>query len=445
MNEQIEGQGTSASGFLVDGFEGVSDGFTQLSCVYSSSDHVLTRAQRYGRWYLLKSLAPDVADKTVYQEMLTKEFDIAIRVQHPGIVQTVNIEEVPSLGRCIVMEWIDGMNMKRWLEKSPSRAERLKAFNQLLDALTYLHELGIVHRDLKPGNIMITAIGHNVKIIDFSLADTATHALLKQPAGTAGYISPEQANHSAPDVRNDIYSLGVIMRQMDLGRRFLRVADKCQMPAEMRYQSIAELKSALKPHLMPLLWFVIGLMVVIAISILVIKQVKSTPCTPHETQRNVENSTPRQVSVTTETVKHLDSVQVDPKIVHDNEVSQPASHKQRPVPLETIKPKAELPIIQVPPEQNVLLGDALSTGADELNFAFHKFIAQHRPDTLRDIKYLRLDYSDMKSYGHTVIDKYVNGIQDKFSDKELAYIRKVLIGRCDSYVDWIDELVRSRN
>lgn len=245
MSEQIEDQGSSASGFLVDGFEGVSDGFTQLTCVYSSGEHVLTRAQRHGRWYMLKSLVPDVADRTVCQEMLTKEFDIAMRVQHPGIVQTVNIEDVPTLGRCIVMEWIDGMNLRQWLEKTPSRAERHRALSQLLDAVAYLHDLGIVHRDLKPSNILITAVGHNVKIIDFSLADTATHAVLKQPAGSSGYISPEQANRSTPDVRNDIYSLGMIMRQMDLGRRYQRVAEKCQLPAEKRYQSIQELKAAL--------------------------------------------------------------------------------------------------------------------------------------------------------------------------------------------------------
>lgn len=445
MSEQIEDQGTSASGFLVDGFEGVSDGFTHLECVYSTSEYVLTRAQRHGRWYMLKSLAPDVADKTVCQEMLTKEFDIAMRVQHPGIVQTVNIEEVPTLGRCIVMEWIDGMNLRQWLEKSPSRAERRRALSQLLDAVAYLHDLGIVHRDLKPGNIMVTAVGHNVKIIDFGLADTAAHAVLKQPAGTEGYISPEQASAASPDVRNDIYSLGAIMRQMDLGRRYQRVSDKCLLPADKRFQSIAELKSAIKPRLMPLLWFVMGLIVTIAISLLVTKLVKSRPSTPLETPRNVENSTSRPISDSTEAPKRLDSVQADSKVLRDKAVPQPTTNRQRPVPVESVKPKAELPIIQVPPAQDHNLGDALSTGADELNFSLHKYIAQHRPDTLRDVKYLRLDYNDMKSYGHTVIDKYINGIQDQFSDKELDYIRKVLVGRCDGYVDWIDELVRSRN
>ena len=149
--------------------------------------------------------------------MLNKEFDIAMRLQHPGIVQTVNIEDVPILGRSIVMEWIDGMTLSQWLERNPARRERLKVLDQLLGAVAYLHDLGIVHRDLKPSNILVTAVGHHVKLIDFSLADTGTHAILKHPGGTAGYISPEQSTTAVPDVRNDIYSLGVVIQNMDLG------------------------------------------------------------------------------------------------------------------------------------------------------------------------------------------------------------------------------------
>lgn len=70
---------------------------------------------------------------------------------------------------------------------------------------------------MKPQNIMVTHNGHYLKIIDFGLADTDSHAILKQPASTLKYMAPEQAQHAVPDVRNDIYSLGVILQEMELG------------------------------------------------------------------------------------------------------------------------------------------------------------------------------------------------------------------------------------
>lgn len=68
---------------------------------------------------------------------------------------------------------------------------------------------------LKPSNVMITHNGGYVKLIDFGLADTDSHTILKQPAGTLSYMAPEQAQMAQADVRNDIYSLGVIMQEMN--------------------------------------------------------------------------------------------------------------------------------------------------------------------------------------------------------------------------------------
>lgn len=442
MNDEIEGNGSSASGFIVDGYEGVSGEFTHLTCVHSSREHVLTRAQRHGRWYLLKSLAPEVAEKAVFQEMLAKEFDIAMRVQHPGIVQTVNLEEVPSLGRCIVMEWIDGLSLKQWLEKSSSRAERRRAFNQLLDAVSYLHDLGIVHRDLKPANILITSNGDNVKLIDFSLADTDVYAVLKQPAGTEGYISPEQANVAKPDVRNDIYSLGVIMQQMDLGRTCNYIGEKCLLPTDKRYQSIAELKAALKSSKALALWILIALIVVILtilLSVMFALWHHSTPVSITE-EVTVNDTVSNPVGVEPETVFRVDS------ILDKTKDAEPNVAVSESIPVRSIEDsmKSTPPATEPKPDQGGHVGNAVSDGSDELNFALYKYVAQHRQDTLTDVKYLELDYADMKRFGHSEIEKYINKIQGQFSDKELEYIRGVLVRQCDGYVDWIDELVRSR-
>ena len=80
-----------------------------------------------------------------------------------------------------------------------------KIAEELMDAVGYLHSKGIVHRDLKPENILITRNGEHLKLIDFGLADSDSYAILKQPAGTSGYMSPEQKVTAVADVRNDIY------------------------------------------------------------------------------------------------------------------------------------------------------------------------------------------------------------------------------------------------
>lgn len=441
MSERLDDKGSSASGFVVDGYEGVTDGFTQLTCVSTSPTHVITRAKRHGRWYALKSLAPDVADQTVYQEMLRKEFEITMRLQHSGIVQAVNIEDVQSLGRCIVMEWVDGTDLRHWLAKSPSQAERRKAVDQLLDAVAYLHDMGIVHRDLKPTNVMITTVGHNVKVIDFSLADTGSHAEFKQPAGTTGYMSPEQAQTAVPDVRNDIYSVGVILEQMDLGRRYARISSKCQLPASERYQSIDGLKSALRHPRPLLLWALAVVMAVVAIIILSVLVSRNHFSAPVETPIRTQDTITPPVNVQSETATALDS---SPNLVNpdgNDLILHKIARKKSIIPVDSIK---SLPV-QEQPRVGGHYGDALSTGGDELAFALQKYIAQHRQDTLTDVKYLILDYGDMKKYGHDVIDKYLNSIHDQFNDRDLDDMRRVLVSRCDGYVDWIVELVKSRN
>lgn len=440
MNELKETESKdsiSSSGYLVDGFEGVNDGFTQMTTVATRNSHVLTRAKRHGRWYLLKSLAPDVANKTVYQEMLNKEFDIAIRLQHHGIVQTVNIEDVPLLGRSIVMEWVDGMTLTQWLEKNPTRRERLKVLDQLLSAVAYLHDLGIVHRDLKPSNILVTAMGHHVKLIDFSLADTEAHAILKQPGGTAGYISPEQSTKAVPDLRNDIYSLGVIIQNLGLKGLYSRIADRCLLPADRRYQSIDDLRDALKSRNAHSLWMGMGLILVLVIIlmsvILALRQQRSTAIT----EKSLDDST----SVEPATVIGSDSAIEETDLQSLDVVVMPVIQSARV--MDSINSKFQ-PSVENMLKRDDHLKDAISNGANDLTFVLYRYVTKNKQDTLSDVKYLRLDYEDMRSVGQAEIDRYINEIHNQYSDKELNYIRKVLNSQCDSYISDIKDLVKSR-
>ena len=235
----------SASGFIRSGFEGVSAVFTEVEILRTTEYNVLARAKRYGKWWMLKGLNPEVAGSMAHTQMLRKEFDTLMSMSHQGVVQAVAVEEVAGLGTCIVMEYVEGVTLDVWAESHTSRAERLQIAGQLLNAVEYVHSCGIAHRDLKPSNIMVATNGGTLKIIDFGLADSDRNAILKQPAGTRRYMSPEQAAVAEADVRNDIYSIGVIMQGLNLGWRYKRIIGKCMLPIDKRYRSIAELKKAM--------------------------------------------------------------------------------------------------------------------------------------------------------------------------------------------------------
>lgn len=236
---------SSASGYLADSFEGISQVFTDVEILHTSEVNVVAKAKRYGRWWLLKGLQQEIAHEAGYQQRLRKELEILIQLQHPNIVSAFAMEEVDDLGLCVVMEYVEGSTLKEWLQGETQRQTRQRIASELTEAVGYIHSKGIVHRDLKPENIIITHNGENVKLIDFGLADSDSHTVLKQPAGTPRYMSPEQIQTSEADVRNDIYSLGIIFQQMKLGHGYHNIINRCLLPIDKRYPNVQALNENL--------------------------------------------------------------------------------------------------------------------------------------------------------------------------------------------------------
>lgn len=234
---------SAASGYVSDTFEGVGNTFTDVSVIHASQTNTVYRAKRYGRWWTLKALYDDCRDREFYRQQQRKELEITMLLQHPAVVSAVGLEEVSGIGLCIVTEYVDGLPLGEWLAGKPAAKRRRNVARQLLDAVEYVHSKGIVHRDIKPENILVTHNGDSVKLIDFGLADSDSHAVLKQPAGTGGYMSPEQAVASVADVRNDIYSLGLVLSL--LATCPPGVARKCRRPLDERYRNIAELRAGI--------------------------------------------------------------------------------------------------------------------------------------------------------------------------------------------------------
>ena len=217
-----------------------SEQFSDFTPIPCKGFNLLCKAKRYGRWWVLKGLKEPYRQDENYKNLLHKEFDILISLQHPNIVSAYSMEEIPEMGTCIVMEWIDGITLEHWSGRKP---EGEGIFLQLLDAVHYIHAKQIVHRDLKPSNIMITHNGNHVKLIDFGLSDTDDFAILKQPAGTPGYISPEQIVSQQADIRNDIFSIGCILEKILPGKPYTAIIKRCKAPIAQRYANVDELKA----------------------------------------------------------------------------------------------------------------------------------------------------------------------------------------------------------
>ena len=124
----------------------------------SQSGHTrLFTATKYGKRYVLKCLKKDFLYTPVYQQALTKEFEIGLELEHPNICRTLSLEQLPELGTTIVMEHIDGETLKSLINRKTLTHELAhKIIFQLMNALEYMHSKQIIHRDLKPSNIMIT-------------------------------------------------------------------------------------------------------------------------------------------------------------------------------------------------------------------------------------------------------------------------------------------------
>lgn len=207
----------------------------------------LQKVQRHGKWYVLKGLKDEYRGQPMYAELLKKEFDLGIRLSHPNIVQTVDYLDDPELGGCIMMEYVDGRTLKQCLEERLGRRMRRAIADELLDALQYCHAHQVVHRDLKPSNVLVTHDGNHVKLIDFGLSDSAQYCVLKQPAGSPRYASPEQQEPGLEaDSRSDIYAFGVMLKQLFPCRYRLVAWRCCRQLSYKRYAGADAVRAALR-------------------------------------------------------------------------------------------------------------------------------------------------------------------------------------------------------
>ena len=178
------------------------------------------RCHRLNRLVAIKILKDEHFRDEEFRRRFHHEGEAVAMLSHANTVQVYDVSSSDNADY-IVMELIDGITLKHYMEKKGTLnwKETLHFGMQIAKALEHAHSRGIVHRDIKPHNVMVLKNG-SVKVTDFGIARvmSKTNTLTKEALGSVHYISPEQAKGGWVDNRSDLYSLGVVMYEMMTGR-----------------------------------------------------------------------------------------------------------------------------------------------------------------------------------------------------------------------------------
>ncbi len=205
-----------------------------------------------GRPVALKTILQEHEENRVFRDLFIREAEITFQLNHPNIVRAYQFEEIGNK-LVLVLEYLDGVNLREILKLLHSRQTRMPlplalfVIQGVLKGLGYAHKkrdkrgkpLGIVHRDLNPSNIFVTYSGE-VKILDFGISK-AVHDEVHQLTpngelrGKMCYLSPEQLRGDTLDHRSDIFATGIVLWEMLSGEPlYLRDLDQDAMAAICR-------------------------------------------------------------------------------------------------------------------------------------------------------------------------------------------------------------------
>jgi serine/threonine protein kinase len=181
-----------------------------MGVVYKAVDSVL------GRTVAIKVMSESIAQHEPLRKRFVREAQAAASLQHPNVVCIHDFGDVDGQ-LFIVMEFIDGMDLERLIDRGEPRSiqAKLKVIIDVLNGLAFAHQRGIVHRDIKPANIRIDAEGR-AKIMDFGVAHLVTSSMTNTGAvlGTPSYMAPEQITEGKTSPGTDIFAVGVVLYQL---------------------------------------------------------------------------------------------------------------------------------------------------------------------------------------------------------------------------------------
>ncbi len=217
----------------------------------------------------IKRVLPNLTKNPKFVSMFLDEARLSLYLQHANIVQVFDISKTPDNAYFLVMEYVDGCNLKALIERQKQRGKRLEVAHSIYlmmeccKGLNYAHNLdnpetneplGIVHRDISPPNILLSKNGE-IKLVDFGLAKANSQIESTDPGvvkGKFSYLSPEAASGLEVDARADVFAVGIILWELFTGRRlFYGDTDYAtvELVRQARVPSIAALNPEIEPEL----------------------------------------------------------------------------------------------------------------------------------------------------------------------------------------------------
>jgi serine/threonine protein kinase len=200
----------------------------------------------------VKVLTAGLRDPHLYERLL-REKEAMNALAGTNAVTAIDLCRAPNGALCLVMEWLDGVDLERYLGKLEQAGRRLspekllRILGPVVETLKRAHQLGIVHRDIKPANVfLLSPPREGVKLLDFGLSRTQSSAPLTAAGivmGSPSYIAPEVwgGNSSLVDHRADLYSLAVIV--------FRALSGQIPFPTESLAEKLALVTKAPRPSL----------------------------------------------------------------------------------------------------------------------------------------------------------------------------------------------------
>lgn len=186
---------------------------TEIKEIRTPGINLLMTGQEAGRDVMLIGLNEAYRDKPQYQRSLKREYAQCHEIKHPNILEYIEERDDDKYGYCIVMEWEPARTLTGYMQESHSEEEKKSVIRQLADALGFLHQNGKVHGALNPGCVYVTNQGDRVKLLNFRIryADQ-----MHEPTATMKFRAPEAKDGTVTlDARTDVFSLGMILKEMD--------------------------------------------------------------------------------------------------------------------------------------------------------------------------------------------------------------------------------------
>lgn len=184
-------------------------------------------------------------------ERLAAERQVLARLQHPGIARLYDGGTTPAGDPYLVMEYVDGLPLRQYCRQhSPGLAERIALFQGICGAVDYAHRHMIVHCDLKPANVLVDKAGNPV-LLDFGVARALGSQDGQAGYCTPSYASPELLAGEAVSAASDVYSLGIMLRELLAPLRVPADLDAiahkaCTPEPAARYASVGDMAADLR-------------------------------------------------------------------------------------------------------------------------------------------------------------------------------------------------------